>query len=115
MHARLKTDHEFQKGGNVTKLVKSSKDEITFEIAKVDGEELIHLSIEQIKKQFGDRLIAFTSGTMTQVSNLRDQIERLESQLDFQLRRLKAIKENQFTCTRRGEIVFMEADLNEGL
>ncbi len=98
-----------------TKLVKIVPGQISFEVDQVDGNKLIEVSLDKMRGEFTDRLIHFTSGTMNQIANLRDQIEALGSQLQFQLDRLQAIKENKFTTNRRGEIIFDEPRLNEGL
>lgn len=97
------------------KLVKVVQDAITFESEQVNGPMLLELSIEQMRKEYGEKLIAFTTGTMNQVRSLQDQIDRLQLQLKFQLDRLNAIKENQFNCSRDGRILFNEDRLNEGL
>ena len=85
---------------------------LSFDPSGVDGVRLINVSVAQLEKEYGQRLVAFTAGTMQQIVNLRYTLEQTQKHIAFQEARLKAIKENQFSVDQHANIHFNEAALN---
>lgn len=82
---------------------------------KVEGVKLIQAGIERANKQVHESVVAFVTGTMQTILNLKADVALREQQIQFQQDRLNAINKGEFHLDARGRMWFNDSRLSEGL